>query len=42
MFELLATDLTVGLVIATVFYVIGVIYDLSRSYFSSGTTVPAV
>jgi hypothetical protein len=42
MFELLATDLAVGLVIALIVYLAGVTYGLSRHYLSTRTSVPTV
>ena len=46
MIELFLTDFLTGALIAIVFqltfYITGVIHDLSRNYFSTRTTVPAV
>ena len=42
MIELFLADVFTGCLIAIFIYLTGVIHDLSRNYFSTRTTVPAV
>jgi hypothetical protein len=42
MIKLFLIDVFVGCVFAIIFYVTGVVYDLSRHYFSTGTAVSTI
>jgi hypothetical protein len=42
MIDALATELAIGLAIGIIYFLLGVIDDLGRRYFSTRTTVPIV